>query len=68
MYISDLFSKLRPGKKNAEVTVQDDLMRPRVNRGGAVVAGAEADMHSSSDETDESGKLDCYLSFLLTGV
>ena len=43
-------------------------MRPRVNSGGAVVAGAEADMHSSSDETDESGKLDCYLSFLLTGV
>ena len=62
------------------MTVQDDLMRPRVNRGGAVVARAGAGVHSSSDEragagvhsssdeTDESGKLDCYLSFLLTGV
>ena len=50
------------------MTVQDDLMRPRVNRVGAVVARAGAGVHSSSDETDESGKLDCYLSFLLTRV
>ena len=42
-------------------------MRPRVNRGGAVVEGVGIGVPSSSDDSDESGEFsDFNLSSLLT--
>ena len=59
MNISDLL-KLEPDKTTG-VSGQNGLMRPRVNRRGAVVEGAEVGVHSSGDDSDESGKFGCFI-------